>query len=65
MPDRNDRAAPHADRYGHPEGANLMTLMQGSHEHGVAAPHCDRHGHVDGIDPTKKVAGEAVVVHQG
>jgi hypothetical protein len=42
-----------------------MTLMQGSHEHGVAAPHCDRHGHVDGIDPTKKVAGEAVVVHQG
>src|SRR5208282_1627776 len=33
MPDRNDRAAPHADRYGHPELANLMTLMPGSHEH--------------------------------
>jgi hypothetical protein len=63
MPDRNDRAATHADRYGHPEVANLMALMPGSHDHGVAAPHCDRYGHVDGNDPRKKVADEAVLVH--
>ena len=49
-------------RYGHPEGANLTTLMRGSHDPGVAAPHCDRYGHVEGNDPRKKVANEAIVV---
>ena len=57
-----DRVDLRADRYGHPEGVNLTTLMPGSHDPGVAAPHCDRYGHVEGNDPRKKVADEAIVV---
>ena len=37
-------AAVGADRYGHPKGVNLTTLMPGSHDPGVAPPHCDRYG---------------------
>jgi hypothetical protein len=51
-----DRVDPHADRYGHPEGVNLTTLMPGSYDHVVAAPHCDRYGHVEGNDPRQKEA---------
>ena len=58
-----DRVDPHADRYGHPEGVNLTTLMPGRHDHVVAAPHCDRYGHVEGNDPRQKVAYEAIVVN--
>ena len=58
-----DRVDPHADRYGHPEGVNLTTLMPGSYDHVVAAPHCDRYGHVEGNDPRQKVAYEAIVVN--
>ena len=58
-----DRVDPHADRYGHPEGVNLTTLMRGSHDPGVSAPHCDRYGHVEGNDPRQKVAYEAIVVN--
>ena len=57
-----DCVAPHADRYGHPEGVNLTTLMRGSHDPGLPAPHCDRYGHVEGNDPRKKVADQAIVV---
>ena len=62
MSDNPDIAGPHADRYGHPEGVNLTTLMPGIYDHVVAAPHCDRYGHVEGNDPRKKVADEAIVV---
>ena len=31
MPDNPEIAATHADRYGHPEGVNLTTLMPGSY----------------------------------
>jgi hypothetical protein len=37
MPDNPDIAGPHADRYGHPEGVNLTTLMPGIYDHVVAA----------------------------
>jgi|SRR5713101_6406030 len=52
MPGHDNIAVPHADRYGHPEAVNLMTLTPGSYDHGVTAPHCDRYGHVEGNDPT-------------
>ena len=58
-----DRVDLRADRYGHPEGVNLMTLTPGSYDHVVAAPHCDRYGHVEGNDPRQKVADEAIVVN--
>ena len=62
MPGHDNIAAPHADRYGHPEPVNLMTLTPGSYDHDVAAPHCDRYGHVEGNDPRKKFADEDIVV---
>jgi hypothetical protein len=55
-----DCVASHADRYGHPGGVNLTTLMPGSYDHVVAAPHFDRYGHVEG---KAKVAYEAIVVN--
>ena len=63
MPDNPDIAGPHADRYGHPEGVNLTTLIPGIYDHVVAAPHCDRYGHVEGNDPRQKVADEAIVLN--
>jgi hypothetical protein len=65
MPDNPHVAAPHADRYGHPEGVNLTTLMSRSYDRVVAAPHCDRYGHVERNDPRQKVAAEAIVVNLG
>jgi hypothetical protein len=58
-----DWVAPHADRYGHPEGVNPTTLMPESYDHVVAAPHCDRYGHVEGNYPRQKVAYEAIVLN--
>ena len=63
MPDNPHVAAPHADRYGHPEGVDFRTLMSRSYDHIVAAPHCDRYGHVEGNDPRQKVAAEAIVAN--
>ena len=40
-------AAVGADRYGHPKGVNLTTLLSGNYDHLVATPRCDRYGHVE------------------
>jgi hypothetical protein len=56
MPGNDNIAAPHADRYGHPEAVNLMTLKPRSYDHVVAAPHCDRYGHIEGDDPTTRLS---------
>jgi hypothetical protein len=56
MPGHDNIAAPHADRYGHPEAVNLRTLTPGSYEHGVDAAHCDRYGHVEGNDPMTRLS---------
>ena len=56
MPGHDNIAAPHADRYGHPEAVNRMTLTPGSYDHGVAALHCDKYGHVEGNDPTTRLS---------
>ena len=62
-PQEGTVAAVGTDRYGHPEGVNLTTLMPGIYDHVVAAPHCDRYGDVEGNDPRQKVADEAIVVN--
>jgi len=53
-PQEGTVAAVGTDRYGHPEGINLTTLMPGIYDHVVAAPHCDRYGHVEGNDPRQE-----------
>src|ERR1700692_718651 len=58
-PQEGTVAAVGTDRYGHPEGVNLTTLLPGSYDHVVAAPDCDRYGHVEGKDPRQKVATPA------
>jgi len=62
-PQEGTAAAVGTDRYGHPEGINLTTLMPAIYDHVVAAPHCDRYGHVEGNNPRQKVADEAIVVN--
>ena len=56
MPGHDNIAAPHADRYGHPEAVNRMTLRPESYDHDVAALNCDRYGHVEGNDPTTRLS---------
>jgi co-chaperonin GroES (HSP10) len=62
-PQEGTVAAVGTDRYGHPEGVTLTTLMPGSYDNVVAAPHCDRYGHVEGNDPRQKVADAAIVLN--
>src|ERR1700730_14588474 len=62
-PQEGTVAAVGTDRYGHPEGVNLTTLMPGICDNVVAAPHCDRYSHVEGNDPRQKVADEAIVLN--
>ena len=53
-PQEGTVAAVGTDRYGHPGGINLTTLMPWIYDHVGAAPHCDRYGHVEGNDPRQK-----------
>jgi len=62
-PQEGTVAAVGTDRYGHPEGVNLTTLMSGIYDHFVAALHCQRCGHVEGNDPRQKVSDEAIAVN--
>jgi co-chaperonin GroES (HSP10) len=62
-PQEGTVAAVGTDRYGHPEGVTLTTLMPGSYDNVVAAPHCDRYGHVEGNDPRQKVADAAIALN--
>ena len=62
-PQEGTVAAVSTDRYGHPEGINLTTLMPAIYDHVVAAPPCDRYGHVEGNNPRQKVADEAIVLN--